>query len=67
MILIDKFDDKQQAMQFFNLFDREDSPLNQFESAKFHKFVITKDNFQIMYQLKDYESYLGFFAKHYSK
>ena len=66
MILIDKFDDKQKAMQFFNLLDREDSPLNQFESAKFHKFVITKDNFQIMYQLKDYESYLGFFAKHYT-
>jgi len=65
MILVDKFKDKKEAMAFYRSFQGTKSPLKEFEFNDFHYFVISKDNFQIFYQLKDYNQYLSFFQKHY--
>ncbi len=65
MVLMESFYDKAEALRFYGALSSTQSPLTRIEYANFDNFVITKENFQILYQLKDFEGYLKFFAQHY--
>lgn len=65
MILISDFEDKDRAMDYFELFTTKDPVNEPIRNSKFYKFVITKDNFNIFYQSKDLDTYLLFFEKNY--
>ena len=65
MILMESFYDKTEALQFYQTLNGAQSPLKKVQYTNFDNFVITKENFQILYQLKDFEAYLKFFVQHY--
>lgn len=65
LLLINEFEDNMTAIAYYTFFNSEESPLNDFSSYKFYNFVISKDNFQILYQSKGLQEYLSFFKKNY--
>lgn len=65
MILINEFENKENALSYYNACNEDDSPLSEYSSVKLINFVISKDNFQIFYQTKGLEEYLDFFKKNY--
>jgi len=65
LLLVNEFKDNTEAIAYYSFFNSEESPLNDFESFKFYNFVISKDNFQILYQTKGLQEYLNFFKKNY--
>ena len=65
MVLVNKFQTKDQAMKFYEKFTGPASPIAGFKDSKFNSFVITEDNFQIFYQAKKTDDYLKFFNEHY--
>lgn len=67
MILIKQFGDQKDAMHFFESFNGVDSPIADVSGAITYTFVLTEDNFNIFYRIKDFQSYLIFFNKHYQK
>ena len=52
-------------MEFYLDFNKSDIKLPQDDTISFEKFVITEDNFQILYQTKKTEDYLKFFEENY--
>lgn len=64
MVLVTGLGHMDDAVNFYQTFG-ESNIASQTVDSKFHKFVITKDNFGIFYQSKDWEAYLNFFNKHY--
>ncbi|MDN5204059.1 methyltransferase [Fulvivirgaceae bacterium BMA10] len=66
IVVINQFQDKARALEFYQAFNGANSPLKGLNSLNFNNFVITKDNFQIFYQTKDVENYLSFFDKFYN-
>ena len=67
MILVKQFADKATALQFYDKFNGPESPLKDVAGAITYNFVLTEDNFNIFYRVKDFQSYLIFFNKHYKK
>ncbi len=65
MILLSEFKDKKMAESFYNKFNSDLSPLNNFSSLSFDSYIISKDNFQIFYQGKEPDSYNQFFEENY--
>ncbi|MDX1628010.1 MAG: tetratricopeptide repeat protein [Fulvivirga sp.] len=65
MIMVTNLIDKPFATDYYAAFIKEDVISENSLNSKFSKFVITKDNFNILYQSKDWEAYLRFFEKHY--
>ena len=65
LVLVNKFQTRDQAMQFYRKFTGTASPLTDFKESKFNSFVITEDNFQIFYQTKKLDDYLKFFQEKY--
>jgi tetratricopeptide (TPR) repeat protein len=65
MILISDFEDKPEALNYYNLFQKTDPVEEAKRNSKFYKFVITKDNFNIFYQSRDIDAYRKFFDKNY--
>lgn len=63
--LISDFEDKNEAMQYYQGFVADDPVNESIRNSKFYKFVITKDNFNIFYQSKELDAYLLFFEKNY--
>jgi len=66
MIMVSGLETKFLAQKYYRGFVREDVVSENTQNSKLHKFVITKDNFNILYQSKDWEAYLSFFDKHYA-
>ncbi len=66
MVMVSGLETKDLAQRYYRGFIREDVVSESTQNSKLHKFVITKDNFNILYQSKDWEAYLSFFDKHYS-
>lgn len=65
MIMVSGLTDKSEAQRYFRKF-RSNDPIGEKKlNAKFHKFIITKDNFNIFYQSKDISSYIEFFRRNY--
>lgn len=67
IVLVNKFETKDEAMQFYEGFNTSDLMLPQDEKINFENFVITEDNFQILYQTKKTENYLKFFKEKYTE
>lgn len=53
------------AIAFFHTFTEKQSTIAGLSNLKFHKFVITKENFDIFYRTKGLDEYLQFFEKYY--
>ncbi|MEQ6118542.1 methyltransferase [Reichenbachiella sp. MALMAid0571] len=65
MILIQEFKDKEAAMTFDQLVKKVNPEDQIKKSGIFHDFIITKDNFDILYNTKELDSYLTFYRKNY--
>lgn len=65
MVMVNEFKNKNEALGYLNLFNATNGAKNEFSPDKVQEFVITKDNFQILYKTKDINSYVSFFEKHY--
>ncbi|MEM6641734.1 MAG: methyltransferase [Bacteroidota bacterium] len=65
MIFINSFPTKNEAVSFNKEFDQEVNLKELFKGESFDVFVITEDNFDLLYKTKDISSYLNFFEKHY--
>lgn len=65
IVLINKFQTKEEAMSFYEDFNKSNLMLPQDENIEFENFIITEDNFQILYQTKKTEDYLKFFEEKY--
>lgn len=65
MILIQEFKDKEAALAFDQLVKKV-NPEGQIKKAGiFYDFIITKDNFDILYNTKELDTYLTFYRKNY--
>ena len=67
MILISEFEDKQSAIAFNKKVEAEKPAEKINKTGKFYNFVITKDNFNILYQTKELDTYLVFYRKNYQQ
>ena len=65
MLLVNVFPGKGTAINFQSSFEQENNLKETFKGIKFDVFVITEDNFDILYRTKDVSAYLTFFEKHY--
>jgi hypothetical protein len=65
MVLINEFANREKAMEYFKLFDEKQSSFENAGPYKFYSFVISDDNFQILYKTKGLQEYLNFFEKNY--
>ncbi len=65
MLLVNIFPGKGTASNFQKSFGKENDLKETFKGSKFDVFVITEDNFDILYRTKDVSAYLNFFEKHY--
>ncbi len=65
VVLINKFETKDLAMEFYNDFIKRDLKFPMSENVSFESFVITEDNFQIFYQTRKTDNYIKFFEEHY--
>ncbi|MGC4023113.1 MAG: tetratricopeptide repeat protein [Cyclobacteriaceae bacterium] len=59
--------DRETAMKYYYKYLSELSKNKPFSDYKIYNFVITKDNFQILYRTKSLDEYLTFFDKNYQK
>lgn len=67
MVLISEFLNKQSAIDFNSKVETEKPSEKINKTGKFSNFVITKDNFNILYQTKELETYLKFYRKNYQQ
>ncbi len=65
LVLINEFENQSDAEGYYQSINGDDSPLSEYSSYKLYNFVITKDNFQILYQTKGLQEYLNFFEMNY--
>jgi len=65
IVLINKFQTKDESIKFYNDFNKSDIKMPQDDTIPFENFVITEDNFQILYQTKKTVDYLKFFEEKY--
>lgn len=65
MVLVTEFPTRETANTFFRLLQEGMPPQEVYKGEKVYPLVITKENFEILYETKDLESYLTFFEKHY--
>jgi outer membrane protein assembly factor BamD (BamD/ComL family) len=65
MVFVSQFPDKTTAMQYFRALERKNPFGSDFENADLEYFVISKDNFGILYNSKDVGRYSAFFQKFY--
>ena len=65
LILINEFPSKNSASDFLALINSKLNLKDLHKGEKIYSFVITEDNFDILYQTKDINAYLNFFETHY--
>lgn len=67
MTLVDELPRVSAAIEYVKTFTEKRATLTELRNHKFHSFVITKDNFDILYRTKGLDEYLQFFEKNYPK
>jgi tetratricopeptide (TPR) repeat protein len=67
MTLVDGIPRVSSAIEYAKTFNEKLATLTELRNHKFHSFVITKDNFDILYRTKGLDEYLQFFEKNYPK
>ena len=65
MIIVNEFEATNDAINYYRTFNEKVTALQETPSVKSYNFVISKDNFQILYQTKGLKEYLDFFKKNY--
>lgn len=65
MILVQEFGDKASALEFNSLVEAENMERTIQTTGKLQRFVITKENFDILYDTKELDTYLKFYRKNY--
>lgn len=65
LTMVSGLDNMETATAYFRNFATHDIISERRQNSKIYKFVITRDNFNIMYQSKNIEAYLSFFEKNY--
>lgn len=65
LVLVNKFESHEMALEFYEKFNSADLMLPQLDQAKYENYIITEDNFQILYQVKETEAYQKFFDEQY--
>ena len=65
MILVNEFPITMEAIDYYKKFNDKVSLLKENPSLKIYNFVISKDNFQILYQTKGLKEYMDFFHNNY--
>jgi len=65
IILVDKFNDQKSALYYFDLWQANNSLDADSPNLKFDTFVISKNNFQILYKTKELDTYRSFYSLHY--
>ena len=65
MLLVNVLPGKGTAVNFQNMIYEEVNLKETFKGAKLDIFVITEDNFDVLYRTKDTSAYLTFFEKYY--
>ena len=67
MTLVDGLPRVSSAIEYVKTFNEKLATLTELRNHKFHSFVFTKDNFDILYRTKGLDEYLQFFEKNYPK
>jgi hypothetical protein len=65
MVLVNEFGQMNEAVSYYKNFLQKEVVKLADPTIKIYNFVITKDNFQILYQTKGINDYLEFFRKNY--
>ncbi len=65
MVLINEFANREKAMEYFKMFNEKQSAFENLGPYKFYSFVISEDNFQILYRTKGLQDYMNFFKNNY--
>lgn len=65
IILVDHFNDQEKALYYYDLFKAEENIQSELPGLKFDKFVISKENFEVLYNTKELDTYRKFHALHY--
>jgi hypothetical protein len=65
IIIVNEFSSKDDALSFYNEFNREGAVLNDLQNYTINIFVITKENFETLYSTKGLENYVAFFNQNY--
>ncbi|EMR01823.1 putative methyltransferase (contains TPR repeat) [Cesiribacter andamanensis AMV16] len=65
MVFVSQFANKRAAMLYFRALERNGLLKSGFENANLEYFVISKDNFSILYNTRDVNAYKAFFQKFY--
>ncbi len=67
MILVNEFDNKENASEFYNNFNQNPESVNRLANYKTTNFVISRENFKTLYSTKGLDYYVNFFKKHYQE
>jgi hypothetical protein len=67
MLSVRQFENKEQAMQYYNAMQEEGSPLSQYDKNSFDHFVISTQNYPTFYNRQNIKAYLKFFKLMYLK
>ncbi len=65
MVVVNNLPDKGLAMEILTTFNRQKENFTNLKGRKHFVFVLSQDNFDIMYRTKDVDSYNQFFQQHY--
>jgi len=65
LVLVNEFSDRENAISYFEKLTEKQSIFEELGPYKFYSFVISEDNFQILYRTKGLEEYLSFFKTNY--
>ncbi len=67
LLLINKFENKTDAVSFLTTFQRNKPLKDLLKDSEYKVFVITEDNFKILYKTKRLGDYLTFFNQYYKQ
>ncbi len=65
MLIVKSFEDKTQAMEYYRTFEKHAGVLETLKGKGFKMFVISRDNFQILFRSQRLEDYTQFFGEQY--
>ena len=65
MVLVNEFDGREKALDYYGKLTEKQFDFEQLGAYKFYSFVISEDNFQILYRTKGLQEYLNFFKTNY--
>ncbi len=65
LVMVNAFINKKEAQEYLKALNGNDNPLLSFESVNFDTFVISRENFQVLFQTKELSAYLDFYKENY--